>query len=115
VQKLEQEDRPRELNADAIIGGAFGCPFQEECAGVLGQMYETAGVRDGMIVFVDTKLTRMDDAAKIRIKERIANLDGKRKVVQAVDAVVRLYKTLEIAGVFVEQAEKKAVLLQAIG
>jgi hypothetical protein len=68
-----------------------------------------------MHVFVNTKLTYMDDATKMRVKERIANLDGKRKAVQGIDAVVRLYKALEIAEVFVEAAEKKAMLLKAIG
>jgi hypothetical protein len=81
VQKLEQEDRLRELKVEAIIRGAFGRPFHEECAGALGTMYETADVRQVVHVFVTSKLTYMDDSTKMRVKERIANLDGKRRVV----------------------------------
>jgi len=56
----------------------------------------------------------MDDAAKLKISERIGRLDGKLTEVQAVDAVERLYKALEIAGMHFHSSEKKSKLLQAV-
>jgi len=115
MQKIETEERKRELRAAAIIRESFGRHFREQVEGELNCMYATADIREVIRIFMATKLHRMDDGAKIRIKERIANLDAKRTVVQGVDAVVRLYKALEIAADHVGTAEKKAILLNAIG
>jgi len=115
MQKIETEERKRELRAATIIRESFGRHFREQVEGELNCMYATADIREVIRIFRATKLHRMDDSVKIRIKERIADLDGKRTVVQGVDAVVRLYKALEIAADHVGIAEKKAILLNSIG
>jgi len=115
MQKIEADERRHELRAATIIRDSFGQHFKEQVEGELNCMYATASIREVIRIFVASKVMRMDDGTKVKIKERIANLDGKRSEVQGIDAVVRLYRALEVAGDHVGIAEKKAILLNSIG
>ncbi len=114
MEKVVKEDNTRYLKAAGIARASFGKAFRDMCQGASNTMYETMEARDIMKLFVDTKVVYLDDQTKLSIKDRIARLDGKTTEVQAVDAVVRLHKALDIAGVLSHSAEKKAILLQAV-
>ena len=114
MEKLVKDDNSRYLKAASIIRASFGKCFRDMCQGAANSVYETIEAREIVKLFIDTKVVYLDDNTKLLIKERIARLDAKSTEVQAVDAVVRLYKALDTAGVLTHAAEKKATLLQAV-
>jgi len=114
LDKMQHEDSIREHRAAAIVRNSFGKSFRDVCQGRSQETYETIPPRDIVKHFIEAKLLYMDDAAKGKLTERIGRLDGKLTEVQAVDAVERLYKALEIAGMHFHSSEKKSKLLQAV-